>query len=83
MAVGLTDRCNSLPIDSGERSSVSEPDEVSSSTPGRAGLPKVGEEGRDSRSDRSVSGLPITSESATVSSIVSSIACFSLSSVGI
>lgn len=82
MPVGLTDRCNSLPIDSGERSSVSEPDEVSS-TPGRAGLPKVGEEGRDSRSDRSVSGLPITSESATVSSIVSSIACFSLSSVGI
>ena len=79
MPVGLTDRCNSFPIDSGGPSSVSEPDKISSSTPGRAGLPKVGEGGRDSRSDRSVSGLPVTSESA----IVSSIACFSLSSVGI
>jgi len=76
MPVGLTDKCNSFPIDSGGRSSVSELDEISSLTFGRAELPKVGEEGR---SDKSVSGLLMTSESA----ILSSTACFSLSSVGI
>jgi hypothetical protein len=78
MPVGLTDKCNSFPIDSGGRSSVSELDEISSLTFGRAELPKVGEEGRDS-TDKSVSGLPMTSESA----ILSSAECFSLSSVGI